>query len=43
MRKNGFNQLVGLTREKRKATIDIMACRNTHETFPHSLLHGVGK
>ena len=38
----GLRSLVGLTEEKRKAEIGIEVCRQTGETFGHTLLYGVG-
>ncbi len=40
--KRGFNRLVGLTREKQKARIQIRACRITGDPFGHTLLFGIG-
>jgi len=38
----GLDDLVGMRREKARARIDIAACKRTGETFPHSLLTGIG-
>ena len=37
-----FDKLVGLTREKQKARIQIRACRITGDPFGHTLLFGIG-
>ncbi len=37
-----LSSLIGLSREKRKAHILIRACARSGETFPHTLLHGIG-
>ena len=37
-----LSSLIGLTREKRKAQLLIRACANSGETFPHTLLYGIG-
>lgn len=38
----GLAKLVGLTREKKLASIAILACKRLHETFPHTILFGEG-
>lgn len=37
-----LSSLIGLSREKHKARLLIRACVQSGETFPHTLLHGIG-
>ncbi len=37
-----LSSLIGLTREKRKAKVQIAACQNSGEVFGHCLLYGIG-
>jgi Holliday junction DNA helicase RuvB len=37
-----LSSLIGLSREKQKARLLIRACRRSGETFPHTLLYGIG-
>jgi len=38
----GLDRIIGLTLEKEKARIDIVASHRLGEPFPHTLLHGIG-
>ena len=38
----GLDFLIGLATEKERARIDILASHRLGETFPHTLLHGIG-
>lgn len=37
-----LSSLIGLSREKRKARVAILASRRSGEVFPHTLLYGIG-
>jgi len=39
---SGLSGLIGLSRQKERARINIEACKRLGETFPHTLVHGRG-